>query len=78
MYCVKDIVELKKGVEGYKGSKINVSYNRGRQKMKDEQGVICETYPSVFTVVTVDGKDNIKTYSYVDVITKAIIITVLD
>ncbi len=57
------------------GRKVLVRSNRGRNKFDEEEGVICDTYPSVFLVQIKDTySDSIRTksFSYKDVLTKEV------
>lgn len=70
LYLQKDLNLAKKDVEQYRGRSVTVKSNGGRQKIKKFEGVIGDTYPSVFTIILKNGKGgNLKTYSYVDLLT---------
>ncbi len=66
MYLQKDLTQVKRDIEKYKDCVVTIKSNGGRQKMKKYDGVIKDTYPSVFTVM--EG-ESLKTYSYVDLLT---------
>ncbi len=66
MYLQKDLTQVKRDIEKYKDCVVTVKSNGGRQKSKKFEGVIKDTYPSVFTVML---GDTLKTYSYVDLLT---------
>lgn len=68
---MNDINSVKRDVEKYKNCRVTIKSNGGRQKPKKFDGVIMDTYPSVFTIMLQNGKGgSLKTYSYVDLITK--------
>ncbi len=70
MYLQKDLTQVKKDIEKHKNCAVTVKSNGGRQKIKKFDGVIKDTYPSVFTIMLQNSKGgNIKTYSYVDLLT---------
>ena len=48
-----------------KGLSINITANRGRNKIEKFAGTLENVYPSVFTIKT---EENYKTYSYSDVL----------
>ncbi len=62
----KDLTQVKRDIEKYKDCVVTIKSNGGRQKMKKYEGVIKDTYPSVFTVMQ---GESLKTYSYVDLLT---------
>ncbi len=62
----KDLTQVKRDIEKYKNCVVTIKSNGGRQKMKKYDGVIKDTYPSVFTVMQ---GESLKTYSYVDLLT---------
>ncbi len=66
MYLQKDLNQVKRDIEKYKDCVVTIKSKGGRQKMKKQEGIIKDTYPSVFTVMQ-DG--SLKTYSYVDLLT---------
>lgn len=70
MYLQKDLSQAKRDVEKHKGCNVTVKSSIGRQRIKKFDGVIQDTYPSVFTILIPNGKGgNVKTYSYVDLLT---------
>ncbi len=58
------------------GNRVVIQLDRGRNKIDIQEGVIQKAYPSVFTVLVDDEKDEIPpqlmSFSYTDVITKEI------
>ena len=72
-------VEIKKvraSVHQQCGSRVKIQLDRGRNKVDIQQGVIQQAYPSVFTVLVDDDKDQnppqLLSFSYKDIITKDI------
>ncbi len=68
-----DINKVKSSVDKNIGSKVKIRANRGRHKIDVTEGVICETYPSIFLVqVANKADDTVQTisFSYTDVLTK--------
>ena len=66
-------MEIKKGLEGQIGKRLELTANGGRRKTVIRSGVLSETYPSVF-VVELDKDENAferVSYSYADVLTEA-------
>ncbi len=66
MYLQKDLTQVKRDIEKYKDCVVTIKSNGGRQKIKKQDGVIKDIYPSVFTVMQ---GEILKTYSYVDLLT---------
>ena len=57
------------------GRKVMVKCNLGRNKFDIEEGIICDTYPSVFLVQIKDVYNDcyrLKSFSYKDVLTKEV------
>lgn len=55
------------------GKKVKIRVNRGRHKVDVSEGVISETYPSIFLVKIQGSKDmpaRVASYSYTDLLTK--------
>ena len=55
------------------GRRVKIKANKGRHKIDITEGIITETYPSIFLIQIDDGNtDSVKTmtFSYTDVLTK--------
>ncbi|MBR1742384.1 MAG: Veg family protein [Lachnospiraceae bacterium] len=68
-----DIKKVKLSVDKNIGNRIKIRANRGRHKIDITEGVICETYPSIFLIEVEneldEGTQKIS-FSYTDVLTK--------
>lgn len=68
-----DIRKVKLSVDKNIGNRVKIRANRGRHKIDVTEGVICETYPSIF-LIEVDNELDDSTqkisFSYTDVLTK--------
>ncbi|MCR5625053.1 MAG: Veg family protein [Lachnospiraceae bacterium] len=68
-----DIKKVRLSVDKNIGSKVKIRCNRGRHKIDVTEGVISQTFPSIF-IVDVENKldSSIQkvSYSYTDVLTK--------
>lgn len=60
-------------IEKLKGESIYMEINKGRKKIEKYQGIIENTYPSIFTVNIGDGK-NAMSYSYTEVLCGDVVI----
>ena len=80
MYIKKDISQIKSDITRFIGSKVWLESGKGKQKTSIKKGIIENTYPSIFTVLLCDDSDARRTisYSYTDVLTKTIEITVCE
>lgn len=69
---------VRRAVSEHVGSKVRVRSNLGRHKYDVTEGVIAETYPCIFLIrVENEEEDSVQTvsYSYTDVITKDVQLT---
>lgn len=68
-----EIRKVKLSVDKNIGNRVKIRANRGRHKIDISEGVICETYPSIF-LVEIDNQADDTTqkisFSYTDVLTK--------
>lgn len=68
-----DIKKVRLSVDKNIGNKVKIRANRGRHKIDVTEGIISETYPSIFLVEVENKLDaTIQTisFSYTDVLTK--------
>jgi uncharacterized protein Veg len=69
-----DLFKIKKNLEDNVGQKVKLTAKKGRKKSVIRQGVIENTYPSIF-VIKIDNEEAIDrrvSYSYIDVLTKSV------
>lgn len=72
------INQVRRAVNSHIGSKVRIHANKGRHKVDITEGVITETYPSIFLIqVENNVEDSFKTvsFSYSDVLTKDVQMT---
>ncbi|WMJ85288.1 Veg family protein [Anaerocolumna sp. MB42-C2] len=68
-----DVSKVRREIISHVGSRVKIKANRGRNKMDITEGIITQTYPSIFLIQIDDaGSDAVKTmsFSYADVLTK--------
>ncbi len=68
-----DVSKVRREIVNHIGSRVKIKANKGRNKMDITEGIITETYPSIFLIQIDDaGSDSVKTvsFSYADVLTK--------
>lgn len=64
-------------IEKLKGENIYMEINKGRKKIEKYQGIIENTYPSIFTV-NIGGGKNPLSYSYTEVLCGDVIINKIE
>lgn len=67
-----DVVRVRNAVSHHIGSKVRIRSNKGRHKVDVTEGVIKQTYPSIFLIeVKNDIEETMQTvsFSYTDVLT---------
>ncbi|PXW88474.1 uncharacterized protein Veg [Streptohalobacillus salinus] len=70
----KTLVEIKRGLDGQIGKRLQLIANGGRKKTVERYGTLEETYNAVF-IVALDQDENAferVSYSYADVLTEAV------
>lgn len=75
-----DVMKVRRAVDNHIGSKVKIRANKGRHKIDITEGVISETYPSIFLVKVenkLDATFQTVSYSYTDVLTKDVQMTLL-
>lgn len=68
-----DVNTVRNAVINQTGKKVKIRINRGRHKVDVSEGVISETYPSIFLIKLQETKDmpvRTVSYSYTDILTK--------
>ena len=71
-----EISKVRASVHQQSGSRVKIQLDRGRNKIDIQEGVIQQAYPSVFTVLVDDEREQnppqLLSFSYKDIITKDI------
>ena len=73
-----DLNKVRQAVISHVGSKVRVKANKGRHRIDVTEGVISETYPSIFLVRvdnTIEDTSRLVSFSYTDVLTKDVRLT---
>lgn len=73
-----DLFQIKKDIETCVGEKIQLKANKGRKKAFIKEGIVENTYPSIFIVKFENEYETTRrvSYSYTDILTKAVEIVV--
>lgn len=70
----RDINQVKVTMDKHIGHRVKIKANKGRKKVVTREGVIYQTYPSIF-IVKVNNNSDVQrcvSYSYTDILTKNI------
>ena len=71
--------QIKQDLESCVGKRVKLRANRGRRKVIEAEGVLEKTYPKVFVVkLGSDSAVRRMSYSYADVLTSTVELTVED
>lgn len=71
MMKTNDIHKVRQEVTDNVGKRVKVKANKGRRKIAVTEGVITETYPSIFLVETESNNyTSTMSFSYKDILTK--------
>ncbi len=62
------IGKIKEDILNKKGQVLNFRHNGSRNQVEEFKGVIVETYNYVFTIKTIDEKEEIKSFTYSDIL----------
>ena len=73
-----NLSQIKKDIETCIGERVQLIANGGRKKAFIKEGVLEKSYPSIFVVKFEDDNEASRrvTYSYTDILTKAVQLTV--
>jgi len=78
----KDLFQLREDISKCIGSRVKLESNKRHNKSTVNEGVIANVYPSIFTVETEKEKGTFTnrtlSFSYTDVLTNAVEITIFD
>jgi uncharacterized protein Veg len=69
-----DLSRVKNNIQTCVGLKVQLKTNKGRKKVFIEEGILENTYPSIFVVKFENEYETIRrvSYSYTDVLTNAV------
>lgn len=74
------LLKIRKDIEGHIGSNVRLRANKGRKRIVVREGVLEAAYPNLFVVNIQNDFDSSRkvSYTYTDVLTKTVEITVFD
>jgi len=69
-----DLFQIKRDIETCIGEKVQLKANKGRKKAFVREGILENTYPSIFIVKFENDYETTRrvSYSYTDILTKAV------
>lgn len=67
-----NIETIKKELNNHIGKEVTIRYNLGRNKVEKYHAIIKELYNNIFLVELINITNEIRTFSYSDIITKTI------
>ncbi len=62
------INKIKEDIENKKGKLLKFRFNGARNQIEEFDGIIVETYNYIFTINTNDTKEELKSFTYSDVL----------
>ena len=62
------INKIKDEIKSKKGEKLKFRFNGARNQIEEFEGIIVETYNYIFTIKTLNDKDELKSFTYSDVL----------
>ncbi|MSS63271.1 Veg family protein [Velocimicrobium porci] len=68
-----NVNQVRRAVNNHIGSKVKIMANKGRHKIDVTEGIIMETYPSIFLIKVINELEESSqtvSFSYTDVLTK--------
>ena len=73
-----DLFQIKKDIQNFVGEKVQLKTNKGRKKAFIKEGILENTYTSIFVVKFENDYETTRrvSYSYTDILTKAVEIVV--
>ena len=62
------INKIKEDIINKKGERLKFRFNGARNQIEEFEGIIMETYNYIFTIKTFNDKEEIKSFTYSDVL----------
>lgn len=62
------INKIKEEISSKKGKVLHFRHNGSRNQIEEFKGIIVETYNYIFTIKTIDDKEEIKSFTYSDIL----------
>ena len=77
--AISSVTKVKGAVESCVGKKVKFKIKKGKSRTQFSEGIILDTYPSIFTVF-IEKKDfkRVVSFNYIDILTKNVEFFVCD
>ncbi len=62
------INKIKEDIKNQKGKKLKFRFNGARNQIEEFEGIIVETYNYIFTIKIINEKNELKSFTYSDVL----------
>ena len=62
------INKIKDEITSKKGERLKFRFNGARNQIEEFEGIIVETYNYIFTIKTINDKEELKSFTYSDVL----------
>ena len=62
------INKIKEDIKNQKGKKLKFRFNGARNQIEEFEGIIVETYNYIFTIKIMNDKNELKSFTYSDVL----------
>lgn len=74
------IKKIRRDVQSHLGKMVKLRANRGRKKTFEKEGVLEQVYPNIFIVKVIESPEFVRriSYSYSDILTDTVELTILD
>ena len=66
------IEKIKEKMEGHIGEEVKIVFNGGRNKVEEFNAIITEMYNFVFVVQLINDVNEVKSFTYSDILTQTI------
>jgi uncharacterized protein Veg len=73
-----DVSQVRNDIRQIIGSTVKLETNKGRHKAEINRGIVSNVYPSIFTVQLSGGANRNLSFSYTDVLTNTVEITLCE
>ena len=80
MYIQNNVSRVRDDISRFIGSKVKLESNKGRSKAVIMEGILDNTYPSIFTIRldNEDEKQRTVSFSYTEILTRTVEMTVFE
>ena len=62
------INKIKEDIKRKKGQKLKFRFNGARNQIEEFEGIIIDVYNYIFTIKTINSKEELKSFTYSDVL----------